>query len=73
MSFIETACIDTARNMKPGTFISLESTTYPTTTEEFMKPIIEGESGLKEGVDFGCALAQKGLILVIKSITLKHT
>ena len=52
MSFIETACIDTARNMKPGTFISLESTTYPTTTEEFMKPIIEGESGLKEGVDF---------------------
>jgi UDP-N-acetyl-D-glucosamine dehydrogenase len=52
MSYIETACIDTARNMKPGTFISLESTTYPTTTEEFMKPIIEKESGLKEGVDF---------------------
>jgi UDP-N-acetyl-D-glucosamine dehydrogenase len=27
--------------MKPGTFISLESTTYPTTTEDFMLPIIE--------------------------------
>lgn len=52
MSFIETACIETARNMKPGTFISLESTTYPTTTEDFMKPIIERESGLKEGVEF---------------------
>ncbi|MDH7552996.1 MAG: nucleotide sugar dehydrogenase [Spirochaetota bacterium] len=52
MSFIETACIETAHNMKPGTFISLESTTYPTTTEEFMKPIIERESGLKEGMDF---------------------
>jgi len=38
--------------MKPGTFISLESTTYPTTTEDFMKPIIEKESGLKEGADF---------------------
>ena len=52
MSYIEAACIDTAKNMKPGTFISLESTTYPTTTEEFMKPIIERESGLKEGVEF---------------------
>jgi UDP-N-acetyl-D-glucosamine dehydrogenase len=52
MSYIEAACIDTAKNMKTGTFISLESTTYPTTTEEFMKPIIERESGLKEGVDF---------------------
>ncbi|MEW6528101.1 MAG: nucleotide sugar dehydrogenase [Spirochaetota bacterium] len=52
MSFIETACRDIARNMKPGVFISLESTTYPTTTEQFMKPIIEKEGGLKEGVDF---------------------
>jgi len=52
MSFIEAACKDIGKYMKPGTFISLESTTYPTTTEEFMKPIIEKQSGLKEGVDF---------------------
>ncbi|HAW58840.1 MAG TPA: UDP-N-acetyl-D-glucosamine dehydrogenase, partial [Bacteroidales bacterium] len=52
MSFIERACIEIGKNMKEGTFISLESTTYPTTTEEFMKPIIERESGLKEGADF---------------------
>jgi UDP-N-acetyl-D-glucosamine dehydrogenase len=52
MSYIENACIDIARNMKRGTFISLESTTYPTTTEDFMKPIIERESGMKEGEDF---------------------
>ncbi len=52
MSFIEAACMDIGRYMKPGTFISLESTTYPTTTEEFMKPIIEKQSGLKEGFDF---------------------
>jgi len=38
--------------MKAGTFISLESTTYPTTTEVFMKPIIEKNSGLKENIDF---------------------
>jgi len=40
MSYIEAACIAIGQNMKPGTFISLESTTYPTTTEEFMLPII---------------------------------
>jgi UDP-N-acetyl-D-glucosamine dehydrogenase len=52
MRYIENACIDIGRNMKAGTFISLESTTYPTTTEHFMKPIIERESGLQEGKDF---------------------
>ncbi len=55
MSYIESACIDIGRNMKPGTFISLESTTYPTTTENFMLPIIERESGLKHGKDFWLA------------------
>jgi UDP-N-acetyl-D-glucosamine dehydrogenase len=52
MSYIEQSCIDIGKNMKPGTFISLESTTYPTTTEDFMKPVIERESGLLEGKDF---------------------
>lgn len=57
MEYIETACIEIGRNMKVGTFISLESTTYPTTTEEFMLPIIEKESGLKEGRDFWLAFS----------------
>ena len=52
MSFIENACLEIGRNMKKEVFISLESTTYPTTTELFMKPIIEKESGLSEGKDF---------------------
>lgn len=52
MSYIEASCRDIGKYMKPGTFVSLESTTYPTTTEDLMKPIIEKESGLKEGTDF---------------------
>ena len=44
MSYIESACRDIGRYMKPGTFICLESTTYPTTTEDFMLPIIEESS-----------------------------
>ncbi len=52
MTYIENSCIDIGKNMKRGTFISLESTTYPTTTENFMKPIIERESGMECGKDF---------------------
>jgi UDP-N-acetyl-D-glucosamine dehydrogenase len=52
MSYIENACIDIGKNMKAGVFISLESTTYPTTTENLMKPLIEDASGLIEGRDF---------------------
>lgn len=55
MSYIESACTEIGKNMKPGTFISLESTTYPTTTEELMLPILEKESGLKQGEDFWLA------------------
>lgn len=55
MSYIEAACIDIGKFMKPGTFISLESTTYPTTTEDFMLPIIERKSGLKHGDGFWLA------------------
>jgi UDP-N-acetyl-D-glucosamine dehydrogenase len=52
MSYIEASCKDIGKYMKAGTFISLESTTYPTTTENLMKPIIEQESGLKDSTDF---------------------
>lgn len=52
MSFIENACNEIGAYIKPGTFISLESTTYPTTTEEFMLPIIEKKSALIHNTEF---------------------
>lgn len=57
MDYIESACIEIGQNMKAGAFICLESTTYPTTTEDFMLPIIERESGLKAGTDFWLAFS----------------
>jgi len=57
MDYIESACIEIGQNMLKGSFICLESTTYPTTTEDFMLPIIEKESGLKEGTDFWLAFS----------------
>ena len=55
MSYIESACISIGQYMKREVFICLESTTYPTTTEKFMLPIIERESGMKHGEDFWLA------------------
>ncbi len=57
MSFIEASCIAIGKNMKPGSFICLESTTYPTTTEHFVLPILEKESGLNHGTDFWLAFS----------------
>ena len=50
MSYIEAACTDIGRYMKSGTFISLESTTYPTTTEDLMLPIIEAASAQNKNI-----------------------
>ena len=57
MDYIEASCTEIGKFMKKGTFICLESTTYPTTTEDFMLPIIEKESGMKEGTDFWLAFS----------------
>lgn len=57
MSYIEKACVEIGQYMSPGTFICLESTTYPTTTEDFILPIIEKKSGFKEGIDFWLAFS----------------
>ena len=40
-----------AKHLRPGQLIVLESTTYPGTTDEVVKPILE-KSGLKAGQDF---------------------
>lgn len=51
LQYIEAVTRDIAKRLRPGQLISLESTTYPGTTDEVMKPILE-QSGLKAGVDF---------------------
>lgn len=52
LSYIENVTHAIAHNLKPGQLISLESTTYPGTTDEVMRPILEEKSGLKVGKDF---------------------
>ena len=52
ISYVRNSAIEIAKNLKPGTMVVLESTTYPGTTEELLKPLMEEYSGLKCGVDF---------------------
>jgi UDP-N-acetyl-D-glucosamine dehydrogenase len=51
LRFVETVTRELAKHLRPGQLISLESTTYPGTTEEIMLPLLEA-SGLKVEEDF---------------------
>ena len=51
MSYIESASKEIGKNLRKGQLIVLESTTYPGTTREIVKPILE-KSKLKAGKDF---------------------
>lgn len=52
LGYIQKSAEDIARYLKRGSIVVLESTTYPGTTEEFLKPILEKGSGLECGRDF---------------------
>ncbi|GAB4332099.1 MAG: nucleotide sugar dehydrogenase [Calditrichia bacterium] len=56
ISYIENTSQTISKYVKKGQLIVLESSTFPGTTEEVMKPIIE-QSGLKSGVDFYLAFS----------------
>jgi UDP-N-acetyl-D-glucosamine dehydrogenase len=44
-------------HLKPGVLIVLESTTYPGTTDEDLREVLERRSGLKAGIDFHLAFS----------------
>jgi UDP-N-acetyl-D-glucosamine dehydrogenase len=51
MTYVEIAARDIVQRLRPGQLVVLESTTYPGTTEEIIRPILE-TTGLKSGQDF---------------------
>ena len=52
ISYIKNSAEEISKYLKKGSMVVLESTTYPGTTEELIKPILEKGSGLKCGKDF---------------------
>ncbi|WP_204252069.1 nucleotide sugar dehydrogenase [Phyllobacterium zundukense] len=51
LSFVEATSRSIAAHLRPGQLVVLESTTYPGTTDDVVKTILE-ETGLKSGTDF---------------------
>ena len=56
LRFVEASARAVAETLRPGQLVILESTTWPGTTDEVVKPILE-EGGLRSGRDFFLAYA----------------
>lgn len=52
ISYVKSSTEAISKYLRKNTMVVLESTTYPGTTEELIKPILEEGSGLKCGEDF---------------------
>ncbi|MEW9095085.1 MAG: nucleotide sugar dehydrogenase [Clostridiaceae bacterium] len=72
LSYVIKSTRDVAKYLKRGMLVVLESTTYPGTTEEVLKPILE-ETGLKCGEDFFLAFSPERVDPGNKSFNTKNT
>ena len=57
MTYIENTAKAIGPYLRSGQLVVLESSTYPGTTEEVVKPVLESLSGLRAGVDFFLAFS----------------
>jgi UDP-N-acetyl-D-glucosamine dehydrogenase len=57
LSYVENGSRELAKALRAGHVVVLESTTYPGTTREIVKPILEDGSGLVAGKDFHLAMS----------------
>lgn len=72
ISYIEASAAEIARYLRPGQLITLESTTYPGTTQEVILPLLE-KNGLKVGRDFFLAFSPERVDPGNKRFTTKNT
>jgi UDP-N-acetyl-D-glucosamine dehydrogenase len=72
LSYVVSSTKSVAQYLHRGMLVILESTTYPGTTEEVLKPILE-ESGLKCGEDFFLAFSPERVDPGNKDFNTKNT
>ncbi|TBL70847.1 nucleotide sugar dehydrogenase [Paenibacillus thalictri] len=71
-SYVEDSARTISRYLRPGMLVVLESTTYPGTTEELVKSILE-QSGLTCGIDFFLAYSPERVDPGNKQFNTKNT
>jgi UDP-N-acetyl-D-glucosamine dehydrogenase len=57
LTAVKVAARTVAGQLRPGTLVVLESTTYPGTTDEVVRPVLEQGSGLTAGKEFSLAFS----------------
>lgn len=72
VSFILSAAEAIKNNLRKGQLVILESTTYPGTTEELIRPILES-TGMKAGEDFYLAFSPERIDPGNEQYTTKNT
>jgi UDP-N-acetyl-D-glucosamine dehydrogenase len=72
ISYIRASTEQIGKYLRPGQLITLESTTYPGTTEEVILPLLE-KSGLKVGHDFFLAFSPERVDPGNKRFSTKNT
>ena len=72
ISYIMSALSEIKKYLKRGHVVSLESTTYPGTTDELVRPTLE-KSGLKAGTDFYLAFSPERIDPGNRVYTVKNT
>lgn len=72
LTYVEVVASEISQHMQPGQLISLESTTYPGTTEEIVLPILQA-SGLTVNQDFFLAHSPERVDPGNKRYTTKNT
>ena len=73
LSYVEAATKSIAENLKKGHIIILESTTYPGTTLEIVKPLLEKNSSFVAGEDFLLGYSPERIDPGNKEWTFKNT
>lgn len=72
ISYVESSAESIAQHLHKGMIVVLESTSYPGTTEEIVKPILES-SGLKCGKDFYLGFSPERIDPGNKTYNIKNT
>ncbi|MGO2859768.1 MAG: nucleotide sugar dehydrogenase [Brevibacterium sp.] len=73
LSAVKAASRSVGDNLRSGTTVILESTTYPGTTDSIVKPILEEASGLAAGDDFDLAYSPERIDPGSQNYGIKNT